>query len=135
MVGLGIAESIGDSFMKLICDRTGVRDVARRWDEQYKHYDSDAKVASGKTFSAISKELHALDPESATADDVAKIIGNRTWAGVYWCDECKGQVKVAMQVGAEPDYESATATVCGPCLRKALETLDAYKTATGSAEY
>lgn len=119
--------------MKLVCERTGVRDVARRWDEQYSHYPPDAKGFSGKLFSVISQELHALDPETATADDVEKIVGNRTWAGVYWCDECNEKVSAAMQIGAEPDYDSATATVCGPCLRKALQKLDSYEKATASA--
>lgn len=110
--------------MKLLTERTGVRDVAQRWDDAYSHHSSNYKLVSGVSIAEASRKLHALDPEKATAADVATIIGNTSWVGSSKCNECKQEVAAAVEVGDEPDYDSATATMCLPCLRKAVALLE-----------
>jgi hypothetical protein len=105
--------------MKLVTIRSQIRDVAKRWHQQYgpgNPYSKDLDKIS------IGKALDRLDTESATADDVAAIIGNRSWAEEKECDECgaKGDV---VEVGEEPDYESRTAMLCYGCVCKALALL------------
>lgn len=55
-------------------------------------------------------------------DDVNRIVGNTCWTQVH-CDECDKDVDEAVQVGEEPDYESATLTLCWDCVRKAWELI------------
>lgn len=105
--------------MKLITERQKIRGVAEAWRAQYcqpyrvRFSDSDEKDEK------LSRLL-ALDVETATAADVAAIIGNTTWAGPERCQECEQTCAVVVQLGEEPDYESNTAWVCVECLRKAL---------------
>lgn len=98
--------------MKIITERTQVRDVAKRWRQQYTNSKQD-----------IAKKLDALDVETATSADVAAIIGDNSWCGLLKCDECEEKVAVAVMVGEEPDYESATATLCVACVKKALQLM------------
>lgn len=103
--------------MKLLNERTKVRDVYARWLLQYPP-DSCAKDTL-----EIGERLAALDPETATANDVTAIIGNDSWCGPTRCDECGQDAAVAVQLGEEPDYESRTIRVCSACLCKALGML------------
>jgi hypothetical protein len=93
-----------------------IRGVAARWRERYQ---GTLRQAPDGDKAAIARQLDALDPETATAADVTRIIGNGSWVSLV-CDECGEDVPAAVAVGQPPDYESATATVCEPCLRKAL---------------
>lgn len=99
----------------LITERDMIRSVAERWRGQYA---GDLRGRFGKT----ARQLDALDVEHASADDVATIIGNRSWTEVA-CDGCGDKATTAVQVGAEPDYESSTAVLCPTCLRKAVALL------------
>lgn len=103
--------------MKLITERTQVRDVAARWASSY---PTNGPYGRDPDKQAITKALAALDAETATAADVAAIIGNDTWCGPSTCNECGAVVEVAVQVGEEPDYESSTATLCFACVDQAL---------------
>jgi hypothetical protein len=103
--------------MKLLTEREKVRTVAAAWAKQYSKngpYGNDAEKQE------IAKALSALDPETATASDVAAIIGNNSWCGPCKCDECGKEAETAVQLGEEPDYESATAVVCFDCVQKAM---------------
>jgi len=102
--------------VKLITERTQVRDVAARWRAQYPGSRTDDK-------DAIAEKLDALDVDTATAEDVAAIIGNDSWCGPSTCNECGAVVTVAVMVGEEPYYESATATLCFACVEKALSLM------------
>lgn len=103
----------------VITMRDQIRTVAKRWDEQYfrrgKWYDDKSR--------AISERLHRLDPETATPADVAAIIGNQLWADPMRCDCCGVDVIIVVQVGEEPDYESATASLCIQCAADALAAI------------
>lgn len=98
--------------MELITERTQVRNVAKLWRRQYPNSKQD-----------IAEKLDALDVETATAEDVAAIIGNDSWCKPSKCNECGETVPVAVMVGEEPDYESATATLCFSCVEKALSLM------------
>lgn len=102
--------------MKLINERVLIRDVAARWRSSYR---DDRLNDSGLS---IGKALAELDPETATAEQVNSIIGNRSWTIPDPCSECGNQAaKTVIQLGQEPDYESCTAWICLPCLKKAAK--------------
>jgi hypothetical protein len=102
--------------MKKITQRDLIKEVAKRWREQYTPF----KNAPDKL--RICLALDALDGNTASAEDVAAIIGNASWANLT-CDDCEEYVTEVMELGQEPDYESHTASICGPCLEKALKIL------------
>ena len=116
--------------MKLITQRDQIRTVAARWKEQYYHqrfHPLTNRLVShwSTTYShdsteAIYNKLAALDGETATAADIDAIVGNNSWSSVgYHCSECDTQPTDAiLQIGEEPDYDSATAFLCRDCAAK-----------------
>jgi hypothetical protein len=102
--------------MKIMSERNQVRGVAERWREQYGNYRDPSKQR-------ITAELAAIDDEVATAEEVKAIIGNDSWAGQKRCNECGERSWEVVQLGEEPDFESATACICEGCLRKALKLI------------
>ena len=105
--------------MELLNERHQVRTVAKRWRAQY----GEGTYVADKRGRMVGDELAALDPETATADDVAEIIGHRDWVCKNTCHECGAETWDAVEVGQPPDYESCTATICGDCLSAALRLL------------
>lgn len=105
--------------MKVLNERAQVREVAAKWRKQYPAGGPKLKWDP----EAIYAQLVALDVETATADDVAAIMGNRSWVAPVECDECRAVTWRAVQIGQEPDYESGTATVCLECLGKAVSLI------------
>lgn len=115
--------------MKLITIRSQIRDVSERWDRRYKSgtYGAD-KVETGK-------RLAEIDPETATAEEVAAIIGNDSWACRQDCDECGEESTILVRVGGEPDYRgvvrvgeeptygSAPSEICQECLNTAVQLM------------
>ncbi len=59
---------------------------------------------------------------------LAAIIGNTSWAEPKTCHECGEASWDVVQVGEEPDSESATALICVHCLRKATALVTGEKT-------
>ena len=107
--------------MKLLTEREQVRDVAKRWRGSY----GSGTYGADKRKRNVSAELDALDPEKATAAQVAEIVGNGSWVSKESCHECGAPTWELVQLGQEPDYESSTANVCKACLLKALNLLEA----------
>lgn len=103
--------------MKVETLRDQVRTVADRWANVYGRgsYRQD-KID-------ILAKLRTLDVETATAEDVAAIIGNGSWVCQRRCHECNIDTYDAVELGEPPDYESATATICRSCLVAALDLL------------
>jgi hypothetical protein len=101
--------------MKFLNERVLIREVAQRWAEQY----SGAHWRKDKETQDIVRKLKALDPETATAADVAAIIGNDSWTRIDHCDECR--VENLPEAVMLADDSSSSATVCLPCLRKAVK--------------
>lgn len=97
--------------MKLITKTHQVNTVAARWQRQYPN-DRDG----------IYEKLAALNHETATADDVTKIIGNSSWAGPSNCGECGATVNATVRLGDSAFTENAL-QVCQSCLTHALRLL------------
>lgn len=102
--------------MKLMTEREQVRAVAAAWRAQFGRWTDPEKVR-------ITRQLDALDVETATSADVAAIIGNESWVNPRSCDDCDARSWDIVRVGEEPDYESATAYLCRDCLQRALSLL------------
>lgn len=104
--------------MKLITIRSQIQGVAKAWHAQYL-----AKPGSsfGGNKEAVYAGLVALDLNACSAEDVAAVIGNSSWACQRRCDECDVYCDTVIRVGQEPDYESVTACLCMACCKKALE--------------
>jgi hypothetical protein len=107
--------------MEAITTRTLIRSVAARWRGQY---GDPTALGHDDRKMAAAAALDALDPETATAAEVASIIGNDSWTSIR-CDECGRRVDAAVRVGEEPARDSSTAIVCRECLARALDLLDA----------
>jgi hypothetical protein len=104
--------------MKLLTERVLIREVAQRWKAQYAGYRS-ANAGDTEEKQAIGRKLAKLDGETATAAEVAQIIGNDSWTRIDHCDECHAEdLAVAVRLA---DESSCSATVCLPCLRKATK--------------
>lgn len=86
----------------------------RRWAEQYPPDKADAdKVRIGRRLNA------AKNTPQFNASLVDAIIGNKSWTEIR-CDACgKFGLDVAVQVGQELDYDSATALLCKECCHEA----------------
>lgn len=98
--------------MKLMTARNKVRAIATEWREQYPLKRCHPRQDE------IYDRLAALDPESASADDVQAIIGS-DWIRTR-CSECGLYVDDVVQLGADPpDIETDTVYICFPCLVKA----------------
>ena len=102
--------------------------VAALWKSQYgRHFDADAALSfNGKAARDTHGALVALDGKG-TARQIADIIGNDSWCCPTKCSECGTASWVVVEIGEEPDYESATARVCLDCLRNAVALLEAAK--------
>lgn len=108
--------------MELITRQTLARVAAPRWRRQYPP-DREHGWNDGRSANKISDALAALgsDPDP---DAVDRIIGSGGWTAVPKCDECgRDDLSAVVQVGEEPDYESATAKLCRDCLARALALL------------
>jgi len=65
-------------------------------------------------------KIKLLKAENPLTEEKAKeILGNDSWTRNK-CDECDADVYATVQLGQEPDYESAAANICLDCLNKAI---------------
>lgn len=111
--------------MNLTTKRELIRAVASRWRQQYEPFSDDRPMFSWRTGvtspplnkKQIAEKLDTLDGETATAEEVAAIIGNESWTRLT-CDECGLDVDSVLTVGQAPDYESRTASICQDCAAK-----------------
>jgi len=87
--------------------------VAERWKRQYCHCGLWSSTHSGDS-KIVYDKLAKLNPKKATAETVARIIGNSSWVG-YRCSNCQKTVGVALRAGQPEDYESETVTLCRDC--------------------
>jgi hypothetical protein len=102
--------------MKLITRQILADEAPARFAAVYSNYQYTRHDKTIAQLLALSKPIDA--------DEVDRIIGNRTWTEVPKCHECGTEGHVAVvQVGEEPDYESHTACLCMTCAQKAVEAL------------
>lgn len=103
--------------MIVLDERTQVKQAIQQWMQTYGLDGAD------KRWRRVGAELMALDQDTATAAEVAEIIGNSSWARERACNECGQETWDVVEIGEPRDYESATAVVCRDCLRAALRLL------------
>lgn len=103
--------------MKLITIRSQIMEVVNSWEQTCWQWHDPEKMR-------VLRELQSLKLETATAEDVAKIIGNASWVCKKRCHECGERHDTVIEVGEEPDYESATACLCAGCVREALRIVE-----------
>lgn len=106
--------------MILLNERAQVKQAIKNW---LGMYGLDRTYGADKRGRKVGAELLALDQETATADDVAEIIGNHSWVHEKSCSECGAESWGIVEIGEPPDYESATAYLCRDCLQSALRLL------------
>lgn len=104
--------------MRVIRRTENAKGMADRWRDVYCRngnwlYD-DGKRTIWEKLAALGTNPHP--------DDVDAAIGNGSWTECR-CDECRGLFEEVVEVGQEPDYESATARICKGCLTMALDRL------------
>jgi hypothetical protein len=107
--------------VNIITKKDLIRGVANRWRVQYPKGIWDA---SGKD--EIYDQLKALDLSTATEDDIAQIIGNRSWTSIK-CDGCGEQVDAIVKLGQPEDYESRTVDLCPLCVGAAFKLIQKHK--------
>jgi hypothetical protein len=79
-----------------------------------------ATYGSGRYGADKALILSALEAEpNLTEARATAIIGNGSWT-MNCCNECEQDCEITVRLGQEPDYESATASICLPCLQKAV---------------
>lgn len=92
--------------------RDVIKNVADRWALQYEGTIRPEKIA-------IGEKLKAMNLETASAKDVAKVIGNTSWTNLE-CDSCgASNLPIIITVGAPPEIESRTANLCMGCCKLA----------------
>ena len=97
-----------------------VATVAERWRQQYQDQGKWGSVALGHAESIYRRLLDL--PATATADDVKAAIGRSGWVE-HICDNCGDYKTDAIQLGTEPDYESATVIVCFKCAQLFIDEM------------
>lgn len=104
--------------MELITLRSQIKKVAAHWKAQ--NYKGN-KWGYGDDKKGTYQELLKLNVEVATPQDVAKIIGNTSWARPTKCGECGGYFDTVIQIGEPKDYESCTAFLCKDCIERGIK--------------
>lgn len=99
--------------MRLVLSRQKITNIADRWASQY----PPDKYPDDTRWGQVRQKLAKLDVETATPNDVANIIGNKSWSHVS-CSECGDYGDRGVQFGDFGDY-SDSVTVCPSCLRAA----------------
>lgn len=102
--------------MRLITKEMIVKGVAERWKTAY---FSPKTNNWGTTISGDMEIVYKKLLKATSEKEVNDIIGNKFWTELH-CDDCKKEVDAVVQLGDEPDYESATANICFECLEKAV---------------
>ncbi len=102
-------------------ERDNIRAVLQRHREQFR--DRSFRYMDGTTAGEVQDRLAALNLETCSGEDVTKAIGS-DWTTPR-CDACGRNALAIVTVGQEPDYETATASLCIDCLHEAAEAMQA----------
>lgn len=89
-----------------------VSDVPKAWAKSYENY----RGPNALDMKRITSELRDL-PSGFSADDVEKIIGNKSWTTLH-CDQCGNDVDAVARFGAENPV-TLTYDICEVCIRQA----------------
>ena len=102
--------------MRLITERDKIKEAITNFRKAW----GDGSYPADKRGIAIGSELAALDSDNVAVEKVNELIGNESWTQLK-CSDCGGDSTAVIELGQEPDYESATAWVCFDCIRKAAD--------------
>jgi hypothetical protein len=106
------------SAARIIHRRAKIKDVRKRWLEQYAIYPNDRIVGRcDRTAGDIRKSLKALDLETCSVSDIDAAIGTAGW-GSLTCDECGEDHEHLIRLGEEPDYDARWVDLCRACLMR-----------------
>lgn len=101
--------------MHVVSIREQIKSVADKWAMVYAD-DPTLVLHFGVTANDVLSELRALDPDTATRDDVVKIVRNNTWVSLV-CAECCEQVDFAVSLDSSADDSGPV--YCRRCLQRA----------------
>ena len=109
--------------MKIITRKLKAQSAAQDWHNTYakdnwRWYGSKSFV-TGMSKKEAYEALVALG-RTPSPEDVNKVVGSTAWTNCL-CNECGELVEQMVQLGQEPDYDSATANICFVCLDKAVK--------------
>jgi hypothetical protein len=98
-----------------------VATVAKRWRRQY-YRDGQwyLGMAGGKDAEGIHRQLLGLDLQTATPEDVERIIGSASWCA-HWCHECWSYKPIAVEFCETGER----VIVCDDCLAQAVALVKA----------
>lgn len=102
---------MGNDRIVVVTTRDRIRGVAELWRHQYCN-------GVPSHFAHVQDALDALDKDTATADDVAAIIGNSSWTNLT-CGVCECDVEKVVRLGDPERIDSDPLLVCGDCLSQA----------------
>lgn len=103
--------------MKLLNERNQIKTAIENW---IANYGLESSYGADKRKRHVGRELLALDQETATAQDVAAIIGNESWVCQRACNECGAKTWGIVEVGDDDD----SVWICADCLRAALKLIE-----------
>ena len=113
-IGNTMLVAVKISQMELITKKSILEGLAQKYQMQY---STNRQFFDGSWSDDKIKMLKAENP--LTEERAKEILGNDSWTRNK-CDECNKDVYATVQLGQEPDYESATANICLECLNKAV---------------
>lgn len=105
--------------------------VAARWKEQYCNADGTWRTTMSGDTQPTYEALRTLDPETATVEIIAKIIGNDSWTrgDCTACGEPEFPV-VLFEAFSEYGGETKETRICARCLRSGAELLADFSKGT-----
>lgn len=110
--------------MRVLDEREQVKEAITNW---IANYGLEGTYGADRRGRLVGRELLALDKDTATAADVAEIIGNSSWATPRQCGECRVLTWGIVEIGEKPDYDSGTAYLCFNCLQSAIDLLYSHE--------
>lgn len=111
------AVSYPEHEMYILTKRQVIQSVAGRFHNAYQNR-LDIPLSSGQTPADTLTKLEALDPNTATEDDVEAVIGNRSWTTLE-CNECE---KLCEEI-AFLETSDHFFQICRHCVENVLEAM------------
>lgn len=112
--------------MNITTQRYLIQNVAKRWHLNYWPFAESTKplfsvrngFAKPRSKKDIYDDLLAIDPDTATAEEVDAIIGNGSWTRLC-CDECGKRVDRVVNIGSDEEFPVRAASICLDCIASA----------------
>jgi len=105
----------------VIDKRQQIKTIIERFERQY-HHSLNRPLADGKTPNQTINELKQLDLNTATEQDIANVIGNKSWTRIP-CNLCEKDVDFVIGLEALCDMPY---WLCKDCINAMHEKLTSY---------